>query len=290
MMNCRRFFIFTLPSQTHIFTYILYTNYNTPGKHYCLYLCNNLPFHHKHIYLHIYCTPTTILRGSIIAYISARIYPSITNTYIYIYTVHQLQYSRQALLLISLQQFTLPSQTHIYIYTVHQLQYSGEALLLISLQEFTLPSQTHIFTYILYTNYNTPGKHYCLYLCNNLPFHHKHIYLHIYCTPTTILQGSIIAYISATIYPSITNTYIYIYTVHQLQYSRQALLLISLQQFTLPSQTHIFTYILYTNYNTPGKHYCLYLCNNLNDTNTYGKSSNNRPPSFKHPPSNKRPL
>ena len=79
-----------------------------------------------------------------------------------------------------------------------------------------------LFTFILYKDYDTPGKHYNL--C-----------LHLYFTRTTIPQGSI-------------TTFVYIYTLQGLRYPREAL-------------QPLFTFILYKDYDTPGKHYnlCLHL-------------------------------
>ena len=67
-----------MPCQTHIFTFILYKDYNTPGK---------LIFHVKHTYLHLYFT-RTIPQGSLYF---------MSNTHIYIYTLQGLQYPRETL-------------------------------------------------------------------------------------------------------------------------------------------------------------------------------------------------
>ena len=91
------------------------------------------------------------------------------------------------------------TNTHIFTFTVHQLQYSSETL------------QTHIYLHLLCINYNIRVKHY------------KHTYIYIYCASTTIFEWNI------------TNTRIFTFTVHQLQYSSETL------------QTHIYLNLLWIN-------------------------------------------
>ena len=185
-------------TNTHIFTFILCINYNTP------YLSSQ-----THIYLHLYYTSTTIPHIFhhkhtlyLHLYYASTIIPHIfhhKHTYIYIYTIPRLRYpisfitsfiTHIYLHLYYTSTIPIPhifhyKHTYIYIYTIHQLRYP-----------ISFITNTHIFTFILYINYDTP------YLSSQ-----THIYLHLYYTSTTI--------------PHIfhhKHTYIYIYTIHQLRY------------------------------------------------------------------------
>ena len=179
--------------------------------------------HHKHIYLHLYYTSTTI----------PHIF--ITNTYIYIYLIHQLRYpisssQTQIFTFILYSNYDTPYLHHKHIYlhlyytstTIPHIFITNTYIFIYTTQQLRHPissSQTHIFTFILYINYDTPylhHKHIYLHLYYTATYdtpylHHKHIYLHLYYTATTIPHIFI------------TNTYIYIYTIHQLRYPRKAL-------------------------------------------------------------------
>ena len=236
---------------THIFTFILHSNYHTPGRYFIT---------NTHTYLHSYYTATTIPQGGISSQI---------HTHIYIYTTQQLPYPREVFhhkythiftfilhsnyhtpgryfitnthtyLHLYYTATTIPQggissqiHTHIYIHTTQQLRY---------LREVFHHKYTHIFTFILHSNYDTPGRYFIT---------NTHTYLHSYYTATTIPQGGISSQI---------HTHIYIHTTQQLRYPREVF---------HHKYTHIFTFILHSNYHTPGEHYnlCLYPWSRLDDT------------------------
>ena len=104
----------------------------------------------------------------------------------------------------------------------HIFHYKDTCIYIYTIHQLRYPisfiTNTHVFTFILYINYDTP------YLSLQI-----HMYLHLYYTLTTIPH--IFHY---------KHTCIYIYTIHQLRYP-----------ISFITNTHVFTFILYINYDTP---------------------------------------
>ena len=123
----------------------------------------------------------------------------------------------------------LSLQTHIYLHLYHTtttiphiFHYKHTYIYIYTIQQIRYPisfiTNTHIITFIQYNNYDTP------YLSLQ-----THIYLHLYHTTTTIPH--IFHY---------KHTYNYIYTIQQLRYP-----------ISFSTNTHLFTFIPYNNYDTP---------------------------------------
>ena len=115
-------------SETRIFTFILYNNYDTPylhHKHIYLHLYYTATYdtpylHHKHIYLHLYYTATTIPHifitdTRIFTFILYNNYdnPYLHHKHIYLHLYYTATYDTP---------YLHHRHTHIYIYTIQQLR------------------------------------------------------------------------------------------------------------------------------------------------------------------------
>ena len=209
-------FTFLLFHHKDTFTFILYQNYDTP------YLSLQ-----RHMYLHLYYTRTTI--------------PHIfhcKDTCIYIYTIPELRFpisfiaKTHVFTFILYQNYDTPYlslQRHMYLHLYytrttipHIFHCKDTCIYIYTIPELRYPisfiAKIHVFTFILYQNYDSP------YLSLQ-----RHMYLHLYYTRTTI--------------PHIfhcKDTCIYIYTIPELRHP-----------ISFIAKTHVFTFILYQNYDTP---------------------------------------
>ena len=181
------------------------------------------------------------------------------HTYIYIYTIQRLQYPMEAW------------QTHVYLHLYHTTTTIPDGSMTI----------TRIFTFIPYNDYYNRWKHdkhtyIYIYTIQRLLYPMEawqtHVYLHLYHTATTIPDGSMtntrtFTFISYndnnTRWKHDKHTYIYIYTKQRLQYPMEAwqtrvYLHLYHTTTTIPdgsmTNTRIFTFIPYNDYNTRWKH------------------------------------
>ena len=265
-------------TNTRIFTFIPYNDYNTRWKHdnhtyIYIYTIQRLHYtrwqHHKHtfiyiytiqrllypmeawqthVYLHLYRTTTIIPDGSM------------TNTRIFTFIPYN-DYNNR---------WKHDKHTHIYIYTIQRLLYPMEAWQIhVYLDLYhtttTIPdgsmTNTRIFTFIPYNEYNTRWKHdnhtyIYIYTTQRLQYpmeaRQTHVYLHLYHTTTAIHR-----------WKHDKHTYIYIYTIQRLLYPMEAwqtYVYLHLYHTTtiIPdgsmTNTRIFTFIPYNDYNTRWKH------------------------------------
>ena len=221
-----------------------------------------------HVYLHLYHTTTTIPDGSMR---NTRIFTFIPyndcnsrwkhdkHTYIYIYTIQRLQYPMEAW------------QTHVYLHLYHTTTTIPDGSMTI----------TRIFIFIPYNDYYTRWQHHkhtyiYIYTIQRLLYPMEawqtHVYFHLYHTTTIIPDGSMTNTLIFTFIPYTDyynrwkhdkHTYIYIYTIQRLQYPMEAWethVYLHLYHTTTAiadgsmTNTRIFTFIPYNDYNTRWKH------------------------------------
>ena len=260
-----------------IFIFIPYNDYYTRWQHdkhtyIYIYTIQRLLYPMEswqtHVYLHLYHTTTIIPDGSMT---NTRIFTFIPyndyytrwkqdkHTYIYIYTIQRLQYPMEA------------GQTHVYLHLYHTTTAIPDGSM----------TNTRIFTFIPYNDYYTRWKHdkhtyIYMYTIQRLLYPMEswqtHVYLHLYHTTTKIPDGSMTNTRIFTFIPyndcntrwkHDKHTYIYIYTIQRLLYPMEAwethvYLHLYHTTTTIPdgsmTNTRIFTFIPYNDYNTRWKH------------------------------------
>ena len=264
-------------TNTRIFTFIPYSDYNTRWKHdkhtyIYIYTIQRQQYPMEawqtHVYLHLYQTTTTIPDGSMT---NTRIFTFIpyndyntrwkhdNHTYIYIYTIQRLLYPMAA------------TQTHAYLHLYHTTTVIPDGRM----------TNTRIFTFIPYNDYYTRWQHdkhtyIYIYTIQRLQYPMEawqtHAYLHLYHT-TTIIPGGSMTITGIFIFMPYKDyytrwqhdkhTYIYIYTIQRLLYPMEACqthvyLHLYHTTTTIPdgsmTNTRIFTFIPYNDYNTRWKH------------------------------------
>ena len=264
-------------TNTRIFTFIPYNDYNTRWKHdkhthIYIYTIQRLLYPveawQSQVYLYLCHTRTIIPDGSmtntrIFTFIPYNDYYTrwrhVKHTYIYIYTIQRLQYPMEAW------------QTHVYLHLYHTTTTIPDGSMTI----------TRIFIFIPYNDYYTRWQHHkhtyiYIYTIQRLLYPMEawqtHVYLHLYHTTTIIPDGSMTNTLIFTFIPYTDyynrwkhdkHTYIYIYTIQRLQYPMEAWethVYLHLYHTTTAiadgsmTNTRIFTFIPYNDYNTRWKH------------------------------------